>query len=201
MRGSRGAAAVLGLAGALLLAGCAAGGGGTPTTSPTTSPTSPPTSAPPSTPTPSPTETGPADQCPDDALQITVGEGDPGAGNIGYDITFTNTGSAPCTLRGFPGVSVVGDGNGTQLGQPADRTDARVEDVRIAPGGTAVAPLQAVDIGSDGGPLGDECPTTTGDGWRIYPPHSFRAFFVESPGIAACTGSRPWLTVGPVRAG
>ncbi len=43
------------------------------------------------------------------------------AGSMHYELTLTNTGSTSCTGR-FPGVSFVGDGNGTQLGSAARGT-------------------------------------------------------------------------------
>ncbi|BDI21579.1 DUF4232 domain-containing protein [Herbiconiux sp. L3-i23] len=161
------------------------------------------------TPSPSPTPTAsasvdpnaPANQCPNDSLEVAVVESDAGAGNLFYQVTFTNTGSAPCDLRGFPGVSVVGDGNGTQLGAAAAEATGgpEVETYTIAPDDSVGAALQAVNIASGGGPLGDACDVVTGDGWRIYPPHSFDAVFVESAGLPACANvATPWLTVGPV---
>jgi hypothetical protein len=198
---------LLALAG-MLFAGC---GSPTPAGTSTASPAPASSSAAPSGspgPTPSPSGSAaddgnaPAGQCPNSSLAITVEPGDAGAGSLFYNIVFRNTGTGQCALRGYPGVSVVGNGNGTQLGQPADRVPgAAVETLQLGPGATVVAPLQAVNIGSDGGPLGDQCPTTTGNGWRIYPPHSFDAVFVQAEGIPACTGATPWLTVGPVRAG
>lgn len=190
-------------AAALLLAGCSASpGGGGDTPSPSSAPETP-------TESPTPTPTGsatadpdaPADQCPDAALKVTVENSDAGAGSVFYSIVFTNTGSSECSLRGFPGVSVVGKGNGTQLGEAAQRQPgATPTDVKLGPGGTAVATLQSVNIGDDGGPLGDACPTEAADGWRIYPPHSFEAVFVQAQGLTACTGTTPWLTVDVVKA-
>ena len=63
----------------------------------------------------------PAGQCADADLKVTMGPGDAAAGSIHSTVRFTNTGGSACYLAGFPGVSVVGDGNGTQLGVPADR--------------------------------------------------------------------------------
>lgn len=116
-------------------------------------------------------------------------------------IVFTNTGPTACVLRGAPGVSVVGRGDGTQLGEAADRAaDQNPPAVTLAAGGgTASAPLQSVNIGTDGGPLGTACAVEAGDGYRVYPPHSYVAVFVPAT-VDACTSGTAWMTVGPVSA-
>jgi len=185
---------------ALLLSACASGGG-TPTESPTPSPTASPSPTP--SPSPQPTDpNAPAGQCADDALQVTVEPSPEGgsAGHVNSIVVFTNTGSASCELRGAPGVSVV-DANGTQLGEAAEQVDDDAPPtITIEPGGTAVADLSSVNIGSDGGPLGDQCPTVSGAAYLVYPPHSFTA--VEVPAeVPACESGTPWMTVTAVAQG
>jgi hypothetical protein len=187
-----GAVVVLGLA----LAGCASGA--QPTTSP--SPTASPTESP--TPTPSPTQTdpnAPTGQCADDALEVTIESDGAGAGSLDYSVVFTNTGDAACELRGAPGVSVIDDA-GTQLGQPAEQEgDDAPQTLTVEPGASVMAPLQAVNIDPDGGPL-DDCPVTYGTAWRVYPPHSFSAFDVTAADrLPACDSGTVWLSVGPVQ--
>jgi hypothetical protein len=153
-------------------------------------------------PTAAPVETGggaPADQCSDDALgiQIAVADGGGGAGSEYYDVLFTNTGGSTCALRGTPGVSVVGDGNGTQLGKPADRIQTGVKTVRLRVGQSVAAPLKVVNIGTDGGPL-DGCTVQKGDGYRLYAPHSKKAVLVPDPSAVACVRGPSFMTVGPV---
>lgn len=176
------------------------------TTAPSASPTQTaiPTPSAPETeePTAAPVETGggaPADQCSDDALgiQIAPADGGGGAGSEYYDVLFTNTGGSTCALRGTPGVSVVGNGNGTQLGKPADRIQSGVKTVRLAVGQTVAAPLKVVDIGTDGGPL-DGCTVQKGDGYRVYAPHSKKAVLVRDPSAVACVRGPSFMTVGPV---
>ncbi|MFD1715537.1 DUF4232 domain-containing protein [Amnibacterium flavum] len=185
----------------LALAGCS-----NPAPAPTTAaPTTPATS-----PTPTPTGSAdpvdpdaPAGQCADSAISVAVAEGDAGAGNLYYQVVFTNTGTTACELRGYPGVSVVGDGNGTQIGAAAAELQGgpEVATYTVEPGGTIGASLTAVNVAGGGGPLGDACQATTGDGWRVYPPHSFEAVFVEAPGVAACANAAtPWLTIAPLSA-
>ncbi|UEJ81517.1 DUF4232 domain-containing protein [Brachybacterium halotolerans subsp. kimchii] len=130
-------------------------------------------------------------------LDISVSQGDPAAGSVMYTISFTNTGDDPCRIGGYPGVSAVGGGNGTQLGKAAQRGQAGKAAVLI-PNGHAEASLKAVDVGDGGGPLGDECKATDADGWRIYAPGSKKAAYVEQDGLHGCAGDVDWLTVDGV---
>ncbi|UQN28870.1 DUF4232 domain-containing protein [Brachybacterium kimchii] len=130
-------------------------------------------------------------------LDVSVSQGDPAAGSVMFTISFTNTGDDPCRIGGYPGVSAVGDGNGTQLGKAAQRGQAGKAAVLI-PNGHAEASLKAVDVGDGGGPLGDECKATDADGWRIYAPGSKKAAYVEQDGLHGCAGDVDWLTVDGV---
>ncbi len=165
------------------------------TPSPSTSPSSSPSS------TAQVDPNAPAGQCADNALAVDVKSEGAGAGNLEYAVVFRNTGDTPCELRGFPGVSVVS--GGAQVGASAEETSgAAVETITIEPGASISAPLRAVNVGDNGGPLGDACQATTGDAWQIYPPHSFVPVEVSSPGLAACANaSTNFLTVSPVAAG
>lgn len=184
----------------LLLTACSSGGGSpTPSPSPTasTSPTPTPTAS------PQPTDpNAPAGQCADDALEVTVEPSPEGgsAGHVNSIVVFTNTGSGSCELRGAPGVSVV-DANGTQLGEAAEQVDDDAPPtITLEPGGTAVAALSSANIGTDGGPLGDQCPTVAGAAYLVYPPHSFTAFEVSAD-VPACESDTPWMTVTAVAQG
>ena len=69
----------------------------------------------------------------------------------------------------------------------------------IAPGDAVVALLQAVNVGEGGGSLG--CETAAGDGWRVYPPGSTKAFFASDDTVFACTDDQVSLhLMGPVAA-
>lgn len=181
-----------------LLAGCSAPsepatGSPAPTSAaPTVPPAETPTAAPQVDPN------APAGQCADANLTVTVvpDEGGAGAGSTASAVVFTNTGDA-CVLEGAPGVSIVGGGNGTQIGVPAEQSGTPVA-VDIPAGGSARAPLSSINIGSGGGPLGADCAVTTGDGYRVYPPHSFEAVFVPLAGVAACSSTAVFLQIGVV---
>ena len=117
-----------------------------------------------------------------------------GAGSVSGALTFTNTGSSACTLRGFPGVSFVRGAAGTQVGQPATRTDGAVKTKTIAPGASVKAALRR----SQPGNYGDDCQQTKVDGFRVYPPDSTEAAFVAFTTTGCKNTDVPLLQVGPV---
>ncbi|MGN8050415.1 DUF4232 domain-containing protein [Curtobacterium sp. 22159] len=106
------------------------------------------------------------------------------AGSTYTHLTLENTGTTSCTLQGWPGVSFVGGGTGTQIGAAAsqDRASAHPT-VTLAPGQEAVAPLKitnAQDYPSA------KCHPVTPDGFRVYPPGSKQSLYVEDRGHPAC---------------
>ncbi|PCN48763.1 hypothetical protein Csp2054_04050 [Curtobacterium sp. 'Ferrero'] len=118
---------------------------------------------------------------------LTAAAGGGSAGHQAYDIVFRNTGSSSCTLQGWPGVSFVGKGNGTQLGAPAvlDRSSAHGT-VTIAAGSVAHATVLVAEAGNYG-----DCGAVTADGFRVYPPGSKRSLFVDAGQLqlSACTAT------------
>jgi hypothetical protein len=122
--------------------------------------------------------------------------GDSGAGHTTYQLVFQNTGSAPCALRGYPGVSFVKIHN-IQLGRAADRMPGSVSVVTLIPNAHAYADVQTVN--GQGGYSPEQCHLTTVPTLRIYPPNQ-----TESTNIPwnqqECVGSTVQnLEVGPVR--
>lgn len=202
----------LSLIAALMLTGCSAGvPQPTESSRPTPSASSTPTPLPAGTPAPAPTTVPSVDpnalasQCADADLAVAIGPSDGAAGSLYREITFTNVGGVTCALQGSPAVSVVGEGNGTQIGAAAESTAASAPAappiVSLAPGGTAAAVLQSINIGDSGGPLDDACTVQTGDGYRILPPHSSTAVFVAAPQVPACSNGVVWLHVNAVAVG
>jgi hypothetical protein len=167
-----------------------------PTESPTASAT--PTASPTPTPTPTPTASAGVSRCTVSELSVTLGASNGAAGSVIVPIVFTNTSSAPCELHGYPGVSFVGDNNGTQLGAAADEDSsvAIVENV-LQPGGAVQAQLKVAEAGNFSG-----CTVVPADGFRVYPPHSVPSVFVAATGFSACSQSSiHLLTVQPVLSG
>lgn len=178
----------------LLLAGC-----GAPAEAPTEGQSPSPSAGESTNPSPADPETAGQDApCAADSLAVTAATGDAGAGSVTVTFTFENVGTEPCTLAGFPGVSAVGDGDGTQIGEPATRSDATFEPVVVAPGDAATAALRMVNVAGGGGPLGEDCQATPADGWRVYPPESTEAILVDVDDLTACAGDVDWITIDPV---
>lgn len=155
-----------------------------PTASPIVTPTSPsPTHTKTSTPTPTQTSGGTA-TCSVNALSVTLGSFSGAAGSEYVPIVFKNTSSKPCELHGFPGVSFVGKGNGTQLGAAADWDQSKpIVQNTLQPGSSVAANLRIAQAGNyDSG----QCQPLAADGLRVYPPHSTKSVFVQASNLTAC---------------
>lgn len=190
---SRYAAALAAGAVVLAIAGC------TPSASPSASPTAS-TASPSGSAAPRPTGTStsaPIDgQCDTGSLTGSIQPGEGGAaGSTEVTLVLTNGGSSACALQGWPGVSFVGDGNGTQLGAPADLDrSAPHPTVTLQPGGTAQAPLKIVQALNYSKA---DCNPQQADGFRVYPPGSTASLFVKDADATACrSASISLLTVG-----
>jgi len=137
---------------------------------PTSTSTAPPTS----TATPS---TATVKTCSAGTTSVAV-KPEPGGGAAGsyyFDVVVTNTGSATCTVRGFPGVSMVQGDAGSQLGAPAARDGTVGSAIKVAPGKTAKAVLRLTQAGN----YGPECRTQQARGFRIYLPDETDAQFAK----------------------
>jgi hypothetical protein len=117
------------------------------------------------------------------AIQPSAGGG--AAGSTFVSLVLTNKGASACTLQGWPGVSFVGDGNGTQIGQAAtfDRTSPHGTVTLAASGGTATSTLRIVQAGNYSNA---DCSPTPADGFRIYPPGQKASVFAAKSGLTAC---------------
>lgn len=100
-------------------------------------------------------------------------------------------------MRGFPGVSFVGDNNGTQIGAPAQREEVGSEaTINLPPGGTASAALLIANAGNYDA---STCEPTPTDGFRVYPPNSTTAIFIPDTDWTGCAStSIELLSVQPV---
>jgi hypothetical protein len=123
------------------------------------------------------------------------------AGTIFYVLNFTNVG-AKCTVRGYPGVSAVGQA-GRRLGAAANRNSIKpVKTVTLnAPDPsrgtvfTAHATLGIVDAGVFSA---SRCAPTIASGFRVFAPNQSRAAFVPFP-FGACARSGPnFLSISAV---
>ncbi len=123
--------------------------------------------------------------CATSRLRTTTAGTNSGAGSTMFQLVFQNTGSTPCTLHGYPGVSFVKIHN-IQLGKAAARTGGATPVVTLIPNAHAYADVRTVN--GIGGYDASQCDLTTVPTLRIYPPNQ-----TESTNI-------PWNTkecVGP----
>jgi hypothetical protein len=142
-------------------------------------------------------------------LKVSLGGG-AGAGmsqnHIGLQLR--NTGSSPCTVYGYPGVSWVAGADGHQVGAAAQRqannSGNAEQTVTLAPGALASAPLDIVDAAVI---PPAECKPVPVLGLRVYPPGEKAALFLPlatgSGGYGECslTTKQPTLTIGYLQAG
>ncbi len=126
------------------------------------------------------------------AVQCTAGmlsgstdsAGGGAAGHLEMRLLVKNTSNQPCFMDGYPGVSLVGKGNGTQLGAAAERNLAQPSagQVTLAPGASAQAALRYTQAGN----YQSACSQTAADGLRVYPPGATDALYIPQP-LTACT--------------
>lgn len=126
-------------------------------------------------------------ECNSANLRLSVARLGAATGHFYQSVQFTNTGSAPCVLMNFPGVSYVTGDNGTQVGAPAVRDGAPGGGVTIAPGQVASAQLEMTDVGVFDA---SSCQPTPVRGLRVYPPDNTAALYVDDPGTG-CAGNPP----------
>ena len=138
------------------------------------------------------------------ATQLTVALGPGSGGGAGHQypvLVLTNKGATACTVTGYPGVSFVGSGNGTQLGAAATREAAGipVTTLTLAPGASAHAQLNITNAGNYDPTT---CKPKVADGLRVYPPNETHSIFVASTAYTACQSvSIVVIQVRPLQAG
>ena len=200
---ARGLLAGAGLATAVLLTACqgSSSAGGSPSSSLDVTTTQAPTTttAAPATSSAAPNGSGGTAECKAAGLKLSIGSGDAAAGHFYVPIVFTNTGSTPCLMRGFPGVSYVTGDNGTQVGQPATRTGTIGSAVTLAPNAVASSVVTVTDISVFDA---SSCKPTSVRGFRVYAPDDTASLYIARSG-SGCAGNppSPQLQVETVKAG
>lgn len=155
---------------------------------------------------PSATETATADDqdsgeyiCDSEDLNLSILSQQGVAGSVIYSLGFQNDSDRECQLQGFPGVSFVGEDNGTQIGAAAIReNDASTQTAVMAPGQSATVEVRA-SRAENYGPedCGEMVPV---DGFRIYPPGNTAAVYLPINGMLGCTSNEvDLLSVQPVK--
>jgi len=125
------------------------------------------------------------------AGDLTVWLGTPGngaAGSTSYDMEFSNTSKATCTLLGYPGVSATR--NGKQVGSAANRDHSHPSTlVTLRPGGTGHVLLTITDVGNFPAAT---CKPVTADSLRVFAPGAFTSLDMPFQGsFRACSLSGP----------
>ncbi len=191
---------------AALAAGC--GSSGSPAAAPTktitvrTTPAASASSAASTPGTPAPAAASPAAAgaaaCPARSLGLKLGLAQGAAGSTFQVIDFTNISHSPCTLYGYPGVSLGSGKPVRQIGLAAAESHATPPKlVTLAPGTAASAVLQivhAVNVPAA------RCHLVTADYLQIYPPNQTTPAYLR---YSSQTCAKPVriLTVSVVQAG
>ncbi|UZJ32910.1 DUF4232 domain-containing protein [Streptomyces endophytica] len=123
-----------------------------------------------------------SDRCTAANMSLRLGASDIGAGNIHYPLVFTNKGKKACTLRGFPGVSLI-QRDGSPVGKPATREGGPGGVVRLQPGQSAHAVLHTVNEGVSDTPCWSRSQIVF-----VYPPGSKESMTTGSRGLRVCGG-------------
>lgn len=118
------------------------------------------------------------------------------AGSVYYTLELTNRGSTTCVLQGWPGVSFVTGGSGSQVGAAATRIPGSAPSVSLAPGGTAGATLQITEATN----YGSGCQVTPVSGLRVYPPNQTASLYVAHTDNACANTTDVTLHVGAFQA-
>jgi len=141
--------------------------------------------------------TGPP-ACPTSSLRVKQGVAQGYAGGVYEVIDFTNTSGSPCSLYGYPGVSLVSGPPYTQIGRAAKRTaSTRPKPVTLAPGATANALLQIVDALNY---PSASCGPTQAAALKIYPPNQTVPVYLPTTSNG-CAKSVQIMYIGPVQPG
>ncbi|MFH8682905.1 DUF4232 domain-containing protein [Streptomyces lydicus] len=136
-----------------------------------------------------------SDRCTAASMRLRLGAPDAGAGNIRYPLVFTNSGKQTCTLRGFPGVSLLARDAQT-IGKPATREQGAGGPVRLAPGASAHAVLHTINEGLKG----SGC-WKSADLVQAYPPGSKEAMTAHTSGLRVCGDEFSVTAVAPGTSG
>jgi hypothetical protein len=193
---------------ALLTAACASSPTSTPVSSGSGAVGSPPATSAGSAPaTPAAPSTGAAGSphvagvpsCATADLSVTIGPSQGTAGSIYQPIVFTNTGTATCTLYGYPGVSLAGGSPVAQIGAAAARSTATAASIiTLAPGAAANALLQYTEAGNYSPSTCTPTPATT---LVVYPPGQTASASVAYSTTGCGATGVDILHVGAVTAG
>ncbi|MEV4123778.1 DUF4232 domain-containing protein [Nocardia sp. NPDC049707] len=126
-----------------------------------------------------------APQCRTSDLAAGLGTETVAAGTVAFPIVFTNNGSGPCALEGFPGISYATGPDSAPVGAPAAREGTSSGPVQLAPGDQASALVFAVNVHNI---PPEQCQPVAVPGLRIYPPDNTASLYLERAATACGNG-------------
>jgi hypothetical protein len=144
-------------------------------------------------PAPGPSVTGaasppPLAACATSGLRVSIGPPGSTAGSNFYPVQFTNVTAGPCTLYGYPGVSLVSAPGGRQLGAAAVRDAGPGPAVVVlAPGAVAHAALQVTVAQNYPASV---CRPVTARWLQVYPPGQYAPAYARLT-ATTCAGTVP----------
>lgn len=142
-----------------------------------------------------PTPTSPA-ACLTRYLRVTTGAPQGTAGSVYVDLDFTNLASQPCTLYGYPGVSLATGTPARQVGEAATENPSPPRRlVTLQPHGIASALLRIVDAGNFSTA---QCRPVKTSWLQVFPPNQTAVAYVSFP-ATGCAGPVQLLSVDTVQ--
>jgi hypothetical protein len=138
--------------------------------------------------------------CTPAGLRVTAAFSQGSTQHAFYDLRFTNVSRTACTLRGYPGVSLVTAGNssGRQIGSPKPvilPSPGPVTTVALAPGQRALALLGIAETVMF---TGSRCDPVAAHWLKVYPPHLRQAVYVPIAALTCSSSSDQVLEISPV---
>jgi hypothetical protein len=133
-------------------------------------------------------------QCADANLTIALTGGEFDAGVTYYELVFTNVGSDPCTLEGFPQLWA-SDGT-NRIGSAAEDGDSYpVEQFTLSTNDAVSSSFSVVELTVDS----DDCGLVNGSGYEVIAPGETTGQYIEAGTVPACSLEGPtWLGVTAV---
>jgi hypothetical protein len=110
-------------------------------------------------------------------------------------LLLTNSGSEPCMLMGFAGVSLTAGADGAPIGAAAARETTPATEVLLEPGQAGAATLRYTQARNY-----PDCTVVPAAGFRIYPPEDTASLFIAQPRDACSNAGINLLTIGAFQA-
>jgi Protein of unknown function (DUF4232) len=139
--------------------------------------------------------------CTSAGLRVAAGYSQGATQHAIYDLSFTNVSGTACTLRGYPGVSLVTAGNasGHPIGSPRPLimpiSGRSASTVSLAPGQHALALLGIAETVMF---TGVRCDPVTAHWLKVFPPHTSRAVYVPITALTCSSSPDQVLQISSV---